>query len=176
MSPLLYVCPYVEMTMFAFSLWRPNNNNNGGEASRSKNCTIKYRNAFKEPMRQSGGRSTTIFIGLFYDPFWYVLKGNFTFIGLTTKCPPTTLFFGVTTRENTYEGIAQSGVGGLECDGSFGTRNMPFCWSVICSFAYEIIHLICCPFFSFLEAARNAFLLTTFIIFLTVMTAFIFSV
>jgi len=26
----------------------------------------------------------TIFIGLFYDPFWYVLKENFTFIGLTS--------------------------------------------------------------------------------------------
>jgi len=68
MSPLLYVCPYVGMTMFAFSLWRPKNNNNKAEASRSKNCTIKYRNAFKEPGSGVGG-STTIFIGLFYDPF-----------------------------------------------------------------------------------------------------------
>jgi len=61
--------------MFAFSLWRPKNNNNKAEASRSKNCTIKYRNAFKEPRSGVGG-STTIFIGLFSNKFKYVFHNG----------------------------------------------------------------------------------------------------
>lgn len=63
---------------------------------RAKNCTIKYQNALKE-MRTEDGQEvlhTTIFIGLFYDPFWYVLKGNFTFIGFANTDRPCFLFVG----------------------------------------------------------------------------------